>query len=202
MEKMLVSLSGVIALLVTSVCAPGAVILDGNVDGGDSYAATLDDAIGEAPFESDSWDIQSVSCDMDESWLYVGVATVGMFDTDGGDTSFFDETLFIGLLGADQNTTYVFDVSYVSGVVEVTVDDMDLVEGVDFQQATDNDLEFTISLSLLPELTDSFAMQAQLDDTGVSPDDQISGQFVGVPEPMAFLTLAVGGLAVLYRRRR
>lgn len=183
------------------------VVVDGNV-GGTEYFAYLDDAIGEAIFDSPSWDIARVGVDADNNWLYMGLDPVGVFDPDGGPSSFFDRTLFFGFFVESIMTTYQFEMLFSTGPTVMKLNGVPLTPGVDFVEAHANDMEVKLARSLVPGLVDSdadgkidFFLRAQLDDVGFGNDDQVQGE-VQFPEPGTVGLLAVGALVLTIRRRR
>jgi len=176
------------------------ITVDGVVDGNDNYAAVLNDAVGELGLESTAWDISKANFDLDANWLYVGLETVGGFDRNGGNTSMFGTTLFFGLIDST-GSPYTFGLVTTASSVLLNVDGVTLTENVDYVAGIGWALELKLDRSKVPTITSDFAFQAQLDDNGSGSDDQIAGQLVGVPEPATMALLALGGVALLRRKR-
>ncbi|HET6430081.1 MAG TPA: PEP-CTERM sorting domain-containing protein [Phycisphaerae bacterium] len=176
------------------------ITVDGVIDGNDSYAATLSDATGEPGLESSDWDISQAHFDLDANWLYMGLETVGGFDRNGGNTSLFGTTLFLGLIDST-GSPHSFGLVTTASSVLLNVDNVMLTENVDYVVGIGSALELKLDRSRIPTIGSDFAFQAQLDDNGSGSDDQIAGQVIGVPEPATMALLAVGGVALLRRKR-
>ena len=209
--KVIISLMAVSLLVLggtASVSWALPITFDGNVDTNDDYFSKIDDAIGEAVFDSNSWDIVSASFDAADDAdlgvyvLYMGLDTLGDFDPNGGPSSFYDKTLFFGFMVSGSAQTYSFELTFEgASTVTCTLDGTTLTQGTDFDVAVDKDMELKLSWDLLPQLEDEFFFQAQLDDVGFGNDDQIDGDVI-TPEPATLALLGLGAVGLLLRRRR
>jgi len=217
-----------VCVAIVALCAypaPATPIVDGIV-GATEYAITLTDpAEPGRDFFNSGLDIHELRFDADAvgGSRYVGLSvTDPPFDTNGSDTSFIGSTGVIMYFYADSTTPlpsiimnlafnalgFIEDLSFYrefTGPATYLETDFDeITAGTDYQVATASGMELRISKSAFKVFSGddpnfpSF-VRMQLDDTGMHHDDQISGD---VPEPVSLTILAIGGLAVLRRRRK
>lgn len=184
----------------TAVAAP--ITFDGTVVAGE-YVAKIDDTVDVgAVYETPGWDIKSLHADMEGDWLCLGLEVYGTFDPDGTDTR-RPKTKFGGFVTL--STVLEYELSFISTSISAatfSIDGVALTQGTDFDFKIGDDLELKFKKSFMPAVTDSFAFYGWLDDNGNFQDDLIIGDITGVPEPASVGLLALGGLAMLVRRRR
>ena len=209
---MLSSKSLAIVLGLVLVCASGVratPIFDGNVDAA-NYAEVEADATGEANFGGSVWDITQAAFDRDNSYFYIGL------DVDNTDPPPADKFDVNGqdLLPPVTQVLILLDDGAISKLFTLLLSDAPgwptqalYLNGTEqttgWAVATDNDLELKLDNNLLNSGFDyeNFFFQCRLDNSGASPDDTMSAQVTGVPEPATLALVAFGGLALLRRRR-
>ncbi len=203
-SRFLVALSVGLFISVTASASP--IDFDGNIDGDDSYYATVIDLGGNEAVIPDNLDIKSVNFDLYDGYFWMGLEVHGgPVATDGGTTSISDMTLFYGVFqvaGSDDvSLIIILDDGAVSNVL---LDGTELVYGTHYEAMLGSDnltggLEIKIIDGRLLSLT-NFTFFGQLDDTGWGNDDQIFGS-VDIPEPVTLTLIALGIPLALIRRR-
>ena len=200
-------------------------IVNGTVGAGE-YATTLTDpAEPGAVFFNSGLDIDKVHFDADATGgsRYMGLTvTVPPFDTNGSNVSFIQSTGVVMYFYANDTTPlpsiimnlafnalgFIDDLSfyreYTTPLAYTETDFDDIVAGVDYDIAAGAAMEFRISKSAFKVFSGDDPnfpsyVRMQLDDTGFNQDDQIAGD---IPEPASLAILAIGGLAMLKRRRK
>ena len=183
-------------------------IVDGNVGGGE-YSVVLNDTAPETTddFFNSGLDIQALHFDNSSGSYWMGLPVVNPpIDTNGDPTSFLFMTIFDLIFFDNSGTTpsYLVAVDMSGATVSVALaawgpgwTPVPLLAS-DFNVSVANGLELRINQSKMGSLAANPYVRAQLDGVGSWDDDQLVGV---VPEPATLSLLALGGLAMLARRR-
>ncbi|MBT3199665.1 MAG: PEP-CTERM sorting domain-containing protein [Phycisphaerales bacterium] len=221
---MLKSRSMLIIVGILFMCGSGAMALpitfEGNVDEayapgpGPHYRFDSDDP-NEGIFGSPAFDIDEIRLDMDASWLYVGLKTVGTFDRDGvvdpgppPVNPFPPETEFLFQTN-DGTTNHFFIVTTTAASIAVEHGSaphpalpptLPLLPA-NWSVAINEDMEIKIDLALMPgfDFTD-FDFIGRLDNSNQPPDDIVLAD-VNIPEPATIGLLTFGLVGLISRRR-
>jgi len=200
-------------LFVSASAAFGApVTFDGKIDGSDSYALTITDTDGDPSqtFQSSSWNISAAKLDMDSQWLYLGLDTLGNYDSDGTGGQSLSTALFFrvednSLGGAAYNFVFLSTNATTWELYKQTgfgmMPTFTAVAPANRDALIDTDLELKISLTDLPGVTANLIFMGRLDDLGPWSDDIVEGAGYA-PEPGTAALLLVGAAGALLRRRR
>ena len=208
-RKSLLWLAPVVCVLALSVAQAAPITFDGQIDGSDSYLATITDDANDVP--DDDWDIATARFDLFGGWLWMGLEVqTGPIDPDGDHGSIPEETHIWGSFDTSWQLNQDLRVEMdANGVQTVRLNGTLLTAGVDYYAAlgtgATGGLEMKIDATKVfgagYSIPQTLSFILQLDDTGLHPDDQVSGR-VDVPEPLTMGLLALGVPIILLRRRR
>jgi len=185
-------------------------IVDGTVGGGE-YSVVLNDTAPEttADFFNSGLDIQALHLDDSSGSYWMGLSVVSApIDTNGDPTTFLFETIFDLIFFDHSGTTpsYLVSVEMDGSTVDVELEEWSgggwstvALAGSDFDVSVASGLELRIIQSKMGSLAADPYVRSQLDGVGSWDDDQLVGV---VPEPATMAMLAIGGLALVLRRRR
>jgi len=210
-------LSATALILAACLCATaGAIaapVLDGQVQPApvtDFYTTTI---VGTPDGTcAPGLDISKLSFAFDDTYVYVGVSTIGPFNPSGSDQSIGGATTFtMGLYATDDSPMVRMFRVYMTSPTDVvgnlyaskcsnatpvwTTGQGDIAVA---ETTNGGGLEFRIPRKELGDLGTNFVVRAELDDNGGYTDDTISGQ---VPEPATMTLLGLGALGLIIRRR-
>lgn len=197
----------------TPVLAP---VIDGKIQAGDGYTLVKTDTPGETGY-APGLDIDKLQFAFDANYMYLGLtvtqpplslngsgpnysvdqATVFVFNMYNGDGSLYRK-LRVYMTAPDDITAALYTSNKGSAVPIWTASNLNTDYLAVSPDTTYGGLEIKIPKTDLVNMPATVSFWAQLDDTGVYADDEISGT---IPEPVTLSMLVLGGLAMLRRRR-
>ena len=193
-----------------------AAVVDGTINiSPDEYMGVLVDANGES--YDPGMDIDKLYLDADLTYAYLGItvedylAVPQQFSFSGSIASSLTNVV-VEMYADSSMTNLLHSLSLVmmnaggTPTMVMALLDYAPLSASDYQFAVGSGAGLTgafevgIKNSLLPNVTGPGFIYVRLDDWGSNPDDEITGDFV--PEPATISLLAIGGLAMLKRRRK